>query len=396
MNAVVIKKGREASLLRRHPWVFSGSVARLVGRPGRGETVRVQAADGRALAVGAYSPDSQIRVRIWDHDPETVIDAAFFHHRLASAIQWRRRLPQLRETNAWRLVNGESDGLPGLVVDRFADFAVCQFLSAGAEAWRKEIVDALRAQFSLQGIFERSDTEARRKEGLASSAGLIQGSAPPACIEIIEGPLQFQVDVHSGHKTGFYLDQRENRRLTAVYSPGAHVLNAFAYTGAFGLWALAGGAQSVTQLETSADALAMADTHATLNGFDPARISHIAADVFKQLRVFRDEGRRFDLIILDPPKFAATAGQVSKAARGYKDINRLAFQLLRPGGILFTFSCSGHMDTALFQKIVFDAALDAGCMARILHDLGQAQDHPVSLNFPEGRYLKGLVVGIEG
>ncbi|HDI58995.1 MAG TPA: 23S rRNA (cytosine(1962)-C(5))-methyltransferase RlmI [Desulfobacteraceae bacterium] len=394
MNAVIIKKGREASLLRRHPWVFSGSVARLVGSPGRGETMQIQASDGRPLGVGAYSPDSQIRVRVWDHDPQTVIDTAFFQHRLASAISWRSRLPHLRETNAWRLVNGESDGLPGLVVDRYADFAVCQFLSAGADAWRNEIVAALRAQFPLQGVFERSDTEARRKEGLLPSVGSLWGAAPPECIEITEGPLRFQVDVRTGHKTGFYLDQRENRRLVAAYSAGAKVLNAFAYTGAFGLWALAGGAQSVIQLETSTDALAMAETHAPLNGFAPAKISHVCADVFKQLRAYRDEGRRFDLIILDPPKFAAAAGQVSKAARGYKDINLLAFRLLNPGGTLFTFSCSGHVDTALFQKIVFDAALDAGCTARILHDLGQAPDHPVALNFPEGRYLKGLAVGI--
>lgn len=396
MHAVVIKKGREASLLRHHPWVFSGAVARLVGRPGRGETVQLQAADGRALAVGAYSPDSQIRARVWDPDPQTVIDAAFFQRRLEKALAWRRRLPQLRDTDAWRLVNGESDGLPGLVVDRYADFAVCQFLSAGAEAWRDEIVAALRAQLPLRGIFERSDAEARRKEGLAPSVGLLWGAAPPDPIEIGEGPLRFRVNVQSGHKTGFYLDQRENRRLAAVYSAGARVLNAFAYTGAFGLWALAGGAESVTHLETSADALALADGHTALNGFDPGRVAFTTADVFKQLRQYRDEGRRFDLIILDPPKFAAAAGQVSKAARGYKDINLLAFRLLAPGGILFTFSCSGHVDVALFQKIVFDAALDAGRTARILHDLGQAPDHPVALNFPEGRYLKGLAVGVEG
>ena len=395
MHAVVIKKGREASLLRRHPWVFSGAVARLVGRAGRGETVQLQAADGRALAVGAYSPDSQIRVRVWDPDPQTVIDAAFFQRRLEKAIAWRQRLPQLRDTTAWRLVNGESDGLPGLVVDRYADFAVCQFLSAGAEAWRDEIVTALRAQLPLKGIFERSDAEARRKEGLMPSVGLLWGAPPPDQIEISEGPLRFQVNVQAGHKTGFYLDQRENRRLAAVYSAGARVLNAFAYTGAFGLWALAGGAESVTHLETSADALAKADAHTVLNGFDPSRVTLTAADVFKQLRQYRDEGRRFDLIILDPPKFAA-AGQVSRAARGYKDINLIAFRLLNPGGTLFTFSCSGHVDVALFQKIVFDAALDAGSTPRILHDLGQAPDHPVALNFPEARYLKGLVVGIEG
>lgn len=228
------------------------------------------------------------------------------------------------------------------------------------------------------------------------SVGLLWGAPPPDQIEISEGPLRFQVNVQAGHKTGFYLDQRENRRLAAVYSAGARVLNAFAYTGAFGLWALAGGAESVTHLETSADALAKADAHTVLNGFDPSRVTLTTADVFKQLRQYRDEGRRFDLIILDPPKFAAAAGQVSRAARGYKDINLIAFRLLNPGGTLFTFSCSGHVDVALFQKIVFDAALDAGCTPRILHDLGQAPDHPVALNFPEARYLKGLVVGIEG
>jgi 23S rRNA (cytosine1962-C5)-methyltransferase len=396
MHAVVIKTGREASLLRRHPWVFSGAVARLVGRPGRGETVRLLTADGRALAVGAYSPESQIRVRVWDSDPQTDIDAAFFHRRVQDAIAWRKRLPQLRDTDAWRLVNGENDGLPGLVVDRYADFAVCQFLSAGADAWRDEIVAALRAQLPLKGIFERSDTEARRKEGLAPSVGPLWGAPPPERIDITEGALRFQVNVHTGHKTGFYLDQRENRRLIALYSAGARVLNAFAYTGAFGFWALAGGARSVTHLEASADAMALAETHTRLNGFDPCRTDFTTADVFQQMRAYRDEGRRFDLVILDPPKFAATAGQVPKAARGYKDINLLAFRLLRPGGTLFTFSCSGHVDPALFQKIVFDAALDAGCKARILHDLGQAPDHPVALNFPEGRYLKGLVVGIEG
>jgi 23S rRNA (cytosine1962-C5)-methyltransferase len=396
MNAVVIKKGREASLLRHHPWVFSGAVARLVGKPKRGETVRIQAADGRTLAVGAYSPDSQIRVRLWDHDPQTAIDAAFFHHRLERAIAWRGRLPQLRDTNAWRIVNGESDGLPGVVVDRYADFAVCQFLSAGADLWREEIVAALRAQLPIKGVFERSDTDARRKEGLPPSMGPIWGLPPPELIDITEGPLRFQVDVQTGHKTGFYLDQRENRRLVAAYSPGAHVLNAFAYTGAFGLWALAGGAETVTHLEASADALTQADVHTALNGFDSAKVSLITADVFKQLRIYRDQGQRFDLVILDPPKFAAAAGQVSKAARGYKDINLLAFRLLRPGGTLFTFSCSGHVDGALFQKIVFDAALDAGCTVKILHDLGQAPDHPVALNFPESRYLKGFAVGIEG
>jgi 23S rRNA (cytosine1962-C5)-methyltransferase len=396
MDSVVIKAGREASLLRRHPWVFSGAVARLIGHPQRGQTVQVLSADGRALAVGAFSPDSQIQVRLWDHDPCTCIDADFFRRRIADAVAFRRGLPSLKDTDAWRLVNAEADGLPGLIVDRYADFAVCQFLSAGAEAWRAEIVAALSEILPLKGIYERSDTESRRKEGLAPSTGPLWGQAPPGRVAIIEGSLRFQVDIQAGHKTGFYLDQRENRRVVAAHSAGTEVLNAFSYTGAFGIWALAGGARTVTHLDTAAEALALAEIHTTLNGFDRAAVTLTAADVFKQLRAFRDAGRRFDLIVLDPPKFAFSAGQVPKAARGYKDINLLAFKLLRPAGLLFTFSCSGHIDAALFQKIVSDAALDAGCGGRLLQDLGQAPDHPVALHFPEGRYLKGLLVRVEG
>jgi 23S rRNA (cytosine1962-C5)-methyltransferase len=395
INAVVIKAGREASLLRRHPWVFSGAVARLIGQPGEGETVQVQTADGRTLAVGAYSPVSQIRVRVWDNNPSTIVDADFFKRRIGQAIARRNRQPSLKDTDAWRVVNAESDSLPGLIVDRYADFAVCQFLSAGAEAWRAEIVAALRETLPLKGIYERSDTESRRKEGLSPSVGPLWGAPPPGRLEIVEGRLRFQVDLQGGHKTGFYLDQRDNRRLVAAYSAGAEVLNAFSYTGAFGLWALEGGAGAVTHLDTAAEALALAQIHTCLNGFDPSAVTLTEADVFSRLRHYRDVGQYFDLIVLDPPKFAFSAGQVPKAARGYKDINLLAFKLLRPGGILFTFSCSGHIDVALFQKIVFDAALDAGCTGRILHDLGQAPDHPVALNFPEGRYLKGLVVQVE-
>ncbi len=390
--AVVIKAGREASLLRRHPWIFSGAVARLMGQPGSGDTVQVLAADGRSLAVGAYSPSSQIRVRVWDSDAATPIDAGFFHRRIARAVALRKWQPSLQDTDAWRVVNAESDGLPGLIVDRYADFAVCQFLSAGVEAWRDEIVAAVWDHLPLKGIYERSDSESRLKEGLPAATGVLRGEPPPTRVEIREGRLRFYVDLRSGHKTGFYLDQRDNRRMVAAYADGAEALNAFSYTGAFGLWALEGGAKAVTHLDTSAEALALAEAHTSLNGFDAARVTVTAADVFKQLRRYRQEERRFDLIVLDPPKFAATAAQVSKAARGYKDINLLAFTLLRPGGLLFTFSCSGHLDPALFQKIVFDAALDAGCNARILQDLGQAPDHPVALHFPEGRYLKGLLI----
>ena len=392
MDTVIIKSGREASLRRHHPWVFSGALARLIGRPAPGATVALHAADGRPLGVGAYSPHSQIRVRIWDHDPATAIDAAFFQDRIRRAATRRMRIPGMADTDARRLVNAESDGLPGLVVDQYGDFMVCQFLSAGVEAWKPQIVAALCAQGPPAGIYERSDATVRTKEGLPPSRGVLWGEPPPPRIAIREGPLHFEVDVLTGHKTGFYLDQRDNRRQVAAFADGAEVLNAFSYSGGFGLWALHGGARQVTHIDTSREALALAEANARRNGFEPAATVLTAADVFAALRGYRDEGRRFDLVVLDPPKFAATAGQVPKAARGYKDINLLGFKLLRPGGILATFSCSGHVEPPLFQKIVADAALDAGRRARILRDLGQAADHPVDLCFPEGRYLKGLLV----
>jgi 23S rRNA (cytosine1962-C5)-methyltransferase len=392
MHAVILKTRRDLSLRRGHPWVFSGAIARVMGQPGPGDTVAVLSADGKPLGWGAYSPASQIRVRLWSTDTQHPIDEPFFQRRIARAAARRQGLSLEDQTDACRLVNAESDDLPGLIVDRYADFAVCQFLAAGVEAWKPAVVDALRRTLPLKGIFERSDPEVRGKEGLAPATGLLWGVAPPQPILIREGPLRFEVDVHRGHKTGFYLDQRDNRRLVAAYAAGAEVLNAFSYSGAFGVWALSGGARHVIQLDSAPDALAMADRHTRLNGLDPGRVTLVQADVFHQLRRFRDEDRRFDLIVLDPPKFAASSSQVSRAARGYKDINLLAFKLLRPGGRLFTFSCSGHIERPLFQKIVCDAALDAERSACILHHLGQAPDHPVALHFPEGEYLKGMAI----
>ena len=395
MHTVIIKVRRDHSLRRRHPWVFSGAIARVIGRPEPGETVALFTADGQPLGLGAYSPASQIRVRLWDADEKCSIDAEFFRRRIARAATRRQGCPRLQQTDAYRLINAESDGLPGLIVDRYADFAVCQFLAAGVEAWKPDIVAALRQEIPLSGIFERSDPEVRGKEGLPPATGNLWGETPPQPIVIREGPLSFEVDVHNGHKTGFYLDQRENRRLLAAYASDAEVLNAFSYTGAFGLWALFGGARNVTHVDSAAEALAAAGRHTRLNGFETQRVTLIQADVFQQLRRYRDEGRRFDLIVLDPPKFAASISQVSRAARGYKDINLLAFKLLRPAGRLFTFSCSGHMERNLFQKIVSDAALDAERSACVLHHLGQAPDHPVALNFPEGEYLKGMAIQVD-
>lgn len=390
MGVVTIKRGREKSLLRRHPWIFSGAVAGVKDVTENGSTVTITTCDGARIGRGAYSQSSQIRVRVWSFDPEEEIDAGFFGRRLAQAKKIRDGLFAHSACNAYRLINSESDGLPGVIVDRYADFLVCQFLSAGAEYRKAEIVGQLTALFPGFHVFERSDADVRKKEGLAPTTGALAGNAPPDLLEIREGDLRFLVDVRRGHKTGFYLDQRDNRRLLADFTGGAKVLNCFAYTGGFGVWALHGGATDVINIDSSAEAAALTAKNVALNGFDPVSTENRIGDVFVVLRQFRDAGRKFDTIVLDPPKFVSSAGQISGACRGYKDINLLAFKLLHPGGSLFTFSCSGHMPPELFQKIVADAALDAGRDVRILRQLGPAPDHPVGLNFPEGAYLKGL------
>ena len=392
---VLIKKDREKSLLRHHPWLFSGAIARIEGEPQSGETVELRAQDGRFLGFGAWSPKSQIAVRIWSFNPEEEINADFFRRKLSLATKRRESLFEHGKTDAVRLVNAESDGLPGLIVDRYNDYLVVQFLSAGAEFWRETIVTVLAEIVPVTGIYERSDVEVREKEGLELRRGLLQGNEPPELIEICENSRRFLVNVRNGHKTGFYLDQRDNRQKITEFSAEREVLNCFAYTGGFAVAALSAGAIKVTNIETSADALELLNRNIALNGFAPARVENLTDDVFQVLRKFRDQGRSFDLIILDPPKFAESKSQIERASRGYKDINLLAFKLLRPGGILFTFSCSGQISPELFQKIVADSALDAGKSAQILVWLNQSADHPTALNFPEGHYLKGLVCVVE-
>ncbi|TLS66991.1 methyltransferase domain-containing protein [Mariprofundus erugo] len=388
---LILAKDKERSLLRRHPWVFSGAVSRIVGKaPQPGETVEVHAQNGRFLARAAYSPQSQIRARVWSFDEAEEINADFFRDRLKRALRLRDVLDN-SEAAALRLVNAESDGLPGVIVDRYAHVLVCQFLSQGAEFWRETIVRELQQIFPDHVIYERSDSEVRSKEGLELRTGLLVGKALPDHVEIVENGLRLLVDVRQGHKTGFYLDQRDSRFALRQYAAGREVLNCFSFSGGFSLSALKAGASRVTNVDMSQPALDLAARNIALNGFDAGRSEHICADVFKLLRQFRDEERRFDLIVLDPPKFADSRGQVDRACRGYKDINLLAFTLLKPGGILFTFSCSGLMETGLFQKVVADAALDAGRDARMLTRLGQAPDHPTGMAFPEGYYLKGLV-----
>ncbi len=387
---IVLKPGRESSLLRRHPWIFSGAIERLEGQPAPGQTVDVFSADGRFLARAAYSPHSQIRARVWTFQDEP-IDADFFRRRIRAALARRTRLQIEAVTNAYRLIHAESDGLPGLIVDRYADLLVLQALTAGVEAWKQTLADLLVEETGLSCLYERSDAEVRTLEGLPSMKGPLRGPPPSQPLTIIEHGLHYQVDPLSGHKTGFYLDQRRNRARIRALARDREVLDAFCYTGGFTLNALAGGATSVLSVDSSAQALAWCRHHVESNPLPAERHAILEGDVFQVLRKFRDQGRQFDLILLDPPKFAPTAAQAGRAARAYKDLNLLAFKLLRPGGMLVTFSCSGGIDAALFQKIVADAALDAGADARIVEHLSQDADHPIALAFPEGAYLKGLV-----
>jgi 23S rRNA (cytosine1962-C5)-methyltransferase len=389
MAKLILKPGREKSLLRRHPWVFSGAVAQMQGQPEAGAAVAIRAADGRFLGWGAYSPKSQIVARVWSWREDAPPSAGLLRERLSQAVAMRARL--LEGGQPTRLVHAESDGLPGVIVDRYGDTIVLQLSSAGAEAWRETLADLLLELTGAQRVYERSDAEVLVLEGMQPRVGPLRGNSPADPVEIEEAGLTFLVSITGGHKTGFYLDQRDNRGLVRSLAAGACVLDCFCYSGGFALSALAGGAKHVTAVEASGEALALAQRNAQLNAVAADRCEWVEADVFQMLRRLRDQGRRFDLIVLDPPKFAPTAALAERAARGYKDINLLAFKLLAPGGLLVSFSCSGGVSRDLFQKIVAGAALDAGVDAQILRHLSAGVDHPVALSFPEGEYLKGLL-----
>jgi 23S rRNA (cytosine1962-C5)-methyltransferase len=389
MGELILKAGREKSLRRRHPWIFSGAVGSVSSGVQSGATVTVRTANGEFLAHAAFSPQSQIAGRVWSFRDSEVIDAAFFAARIRAAVQARSAIGN---TNALRLIHAESDGLPGVMVDRYGDVLVAQFLTAGAELWRETIIESLVSVTGVANVFERSDADVRTLEGLDPRTGVLRGAVAEAPLVIEENGLKFGVDVRIGHKTGFYIDQRDNRDLVRQLAAGRDVLNCFCYTGAFSIAALAGGARHALSIDSSGPALVLGAENVGLNGIDGAKSEWMEADVFAVLRLLRDKARAFDLIVLDPPKFAPTVQFVEKAARAYKDINLLAFKLLRPGGLLATFSCSGGVSPDLFQKIVAGAALDAGTDAQILKRLGPGEDHPVALNFPEGDYLKGLLI----
>ena len=428
MNTVTLKPSKEKSLLRRHPWVYANAIERVDGKPASGATVVVRASDGRFLARAAYSPHSQIRLRVWSFDEAEPIDHAFFKRRVQRAMAHRRAF--VRDTCAVRLVFGEADGLPGLIVDYYLADApgelarpegirqsgpgdapngnlpepgdeiaargqlVCQFMAAGVEAWKEAIVAALVGATGCPNVYERSDVSIREKEGLEQTTGVLAGAAPPQQLIARENGVRYHIDVRSGHKTGFYVDQRENRALVQAHAADRDVLNCFCYTGGFSLAALKGGARRVVSIDSSGEALALARANVEANGFEAARAEWLDADAFRTLRRLTDEGERYDLVVLDPPKFAPAREHVDRAARAYKDINLSGFRLLRPGGLLFTYSCSGAIDADLFQKIVAGAAADARVDARILKRLGAGVDHPTLASFPEGEYLKGLLLQI--
>jgi len=397
MIDVVIKKGREKPLLRRHPWIFSGSIASVSGEPSPGETVRVLDFAGNFLAWGAFSPTSQIRVRVWEWEENVLIDDAFFNDRLVSIVRSRKVMRDLfndHMNSAFRLVNGESDGIPGLIVDVYGNIIVIQILSAGVEYWKDSIVRALVNATHFPNVIERSDVDVRKLEGLPLRSGILKGKLGNSEVLIHENNLQFWVDMLKGHKTGFYLDQKENRRIIQSISENKTVLDCFSFTGGFTCAAAAGGASKVCAVEASEESIVQAERNVNQNNLDKSRISFIRGDVFSQLRKFRDQDKSFDLIILDPPKFAQSSAQLERAARGYKDINLLAIKLLKPGGYLATFSCSGSVSEDLFQKIIAGAAEDAKVTPQILKRMHQNFDHPVSLNFPEAAYLKGLLLRI--
>ncbi|RJG04921.1 class I SAM-dependent rRNA methyltransferase [Noviherbaspirillum cavernae] len=397
MLTITLKPGKEKSLLRRHPWIFPTAIEHVEGKPEEkaksGATAVVRSSSGQFLARAAFSPKSQIRARVWSFNENEAIDHALIKRRIKKALAYR--LDSVKDTDAIRLIFGEADGFPGLVVDWYAGkdgHLVCQFQSAGVEAWKTPIVQALIAETGCPNVYERSDASVREREGLPLVTGTLAGNEPQDHTPVTENGVRYAVEIKTGHKTGFYIDQRDNRRIVMAHAAGRDVLNCFCYTGGFSLAALKGGARSVLSIDSSGEALETAKRNMQLNGFDSTKAEWLDADVFKTLRSLREQGKSFDLIVLDPPKFASSPDHVDRAARAYKDINLLGLQLLREGGLLFTYSCSGAISADLFQKIVAGAANDAKVDARILRRLSAGVDHPMSTSFPEGEYLKGLLL----
>ena len=390
---LILKKGREKPLKHKHPWIFSGAVERVEGDPAPGETVEIRSFGGEFLAQGAYSPESQIQARVWNWQQDQDVSVDFFRSKIKQAIQYREQIKY--DYPMKRLIHAESDGLPGLVVDQYGEVLVLQLLSVGSDLWRDDLIQILAEETGAKSIYERSDVVVRKLEGLEPRTGLLFGQETEKLLHIEQGGMQYWIDIRKGHKTGYYLDQRSNRKTVGEMCSGLSVLDCFCYSGGFAMEALRNGAESVTLVDESESALKLAEKHILSNQLPDERLTAQKGDVFEVLRKFRDQAKSFDVIILDPPKFAPTASFASRAARGYKDINLLAFKLLKPGGFLASFSCSGGISREFFLRILSGAALDAGVNARIQSHMGQSADHSVNLSFPEGTYLKGYGIRVD-
>lgn len=393
MIDVILKKGKEKAAMLHHPWIFSGAIDKIKGKPLNGEIVKVCSASSEFLAYGYYNDQSRVALRLMEWDESKTIDKEWYQEKLRDAIASRKHLLNA-DTNTCRLVFSEADFLPGLIVDQYADFLSLQILSAGIENVKEEIIALLREELNPKGIFDKSDAGARKHENLEATQGLLWGETPPEFIEVRENGIAYHINIADGQKSGFYCDQRDNREILAAYSKGKNVLDCFCYSGGFTLNSLKHGATHVTSVDSSALAIETLAHNLELNGFDPAQQLSIQSDVNKQLRVFKDEGKKFDIVVLDPPKYAPSRSALDRAARAYKDLNRLGMLLLEKGGILATYSCSGAVDMETFKQIIAWAALDAGKEVQIIKQFHQPEDHPVRVSFPEGEYLKGLLLRV--
>jgi 23S rRNA (cytosine1962-C5)-methyltransferase len=391
MIDVILKKGKEKAVLHRHPWVFSGAIEKVKGKPANGEVVRLSDAKGSFLAYGFYNDQSRVAVRLLEWTEDVVIDETWYRARVNQAVQSRAHLLADKNTDTCRLIFSEADYLPGLIVDKYADYLSVQVLTSGIEAVMPFILDELQKQLNPKGVFDKSDTSSRAHEGLGESFGVLAGSPPPELVMVKENGISYGINIAEGQKSGFYCDQRDNRRVLAGYVAGKTVLDCFCYTGGFTLNSLKQGAAAVTSVDSSALAIETLNDNITLNQLDAAKHSAIKSDVNNQLRKFRDEGQKFDVIVLDPPKYAPSRSALDRASRAYKDLNRLAMLLLNQGGLLATYSCSGAMDMETFKQVLAWAALDAGKQVQFIHQFCQPEDHPVRSSFPEGEYLKGLL-----